>query len=223
MLYNIICADPPWSFSDTLSMSQIKRGAGANYNLMSTNDIVNISIHNVIAKDAILALWVPSSLLIDGLRVMQAWGFTQKQMWIWVKIKNNPLEKIINILKKSKKIYDCISQYTQTYWFDDLLSFGMGRIGRNVHEVVLIGTKGDILNRVKNKSERTVFFDKITKHSAKPDLLQDKLDRIFPDADLNRLELFGRRLKNNWTVIGNQSPSSLGEDINYSLKRIKDI
>ena len=223
MLYNIICADPPWSFSDTLSMSQIKRGAGANYNLMSTNDIVNISIHNVIAKDAILALWVPSSLLIDGLRVMQAWGFTQKQMWIWVKIKNNPLEKIINILKKSKKIYDCISQYTQTYWFDDLLSFGMGRIGRNVHEVVLIGTKGYILNRVKNKSERTVFFDKITKHSAKPDLLQDKLDRIFPDADLNRLELFGRRLKNNWTVIGNQSPSSLGEDINYSLKRIKDI
>jgi len=154
---------------------------------------------------------------------MQAWGFTQKQMWIWVKIKNNPLEKIINILKKSKTIDDCISQYTQTYWFDDLLSFGMGRIGRNVHEVVLIGTKGDILNRVKNKSERTVFFDKITKHSAKPDLLQDKLDRIFPDADLNRLELFGRRLKNNWTVIGNQSPSSLGEDINYSLKRIKDI
>jgi len=59
MLYNIICADPPWSFSDTLSMSQIKRGAGANYNLMSTNDIVNISIHNVIAKNARLALLVP--------------------------------------------------------------------------------------------------------------------------------------------------------------------
>lgn len=228
--FSIIVADPPWGgFKDKLSMSNTKRGAAANYNLMTTAQIENIPISDIVENDAILALWVPSALLADGLSVMNNWSFKEKQLWVWVKTKKNPLDKLVkNAIKTLHKennsiqdIKNAIYNATNNYWFDQLLSFGMGKISRNVHEIVLIGTRGKINSRILDKTQRGVFFHQATRHSVKPELLQDKLDLIFPDPSLNRLEIFGRRLRENWTVIGNQSPSSLGEDIYYSINKLK--
>lgn len=209
--FSIIVADPPYSFSDSLKQSSVKRGASDNYSTMSINDIINMDVKSITdPSGAILALWVPSSLISEGIQIMNAWGFKLKQSWVWVKIKKDPFKKI----RKSK-------DFDKINW-DDFLSFGMGRLGRNVHEIALIGTKGKIYNHLKNKSQRTVFFYENTKHSKKPELLQDKLDIMF-DSNLNRLEIFGRRLRDNWHVIGNESPSSLGIDIYSSIEELKKI
>jgi len=157
--FSVIVVDPPYCFSDKLQHSDVKRGALANYNTMTISDIQALPVKKACHPDgAVLCLWVPSSLLQEGLDTMKAWGFKHKQTWIWVKIKNDPFVK----LKKQKKIdWDSID-------WNDFLSFGMGNLGRNVHEIVLVGTCGKIISKIKNRSQRTVFFYKNTKHSKKP-------------------------------------------------------
>lgn len=203
--FSVIVVDPPWGgFSDKLTMSSTKRGAAANYPTMTTEQLCSLPVKNIADPNGcVLALWVIGSMLEDGLRVMKSWGFSQKQNWIWVKLKKDPFQHLQN-----KKPIN----------WDDFLSFGMGRLGRNVHEMVLIGTLGKVYKNLKNKSQRTVFFSQNEKHSKKPEILQDKLEIMFPNA--NYLELFGRRLRNNWTVIGNQSPLTMGENIELSINNL---
>lgn len=213
MKFDVIVADPPWGgWKDNLKMSAVKRGAQSNYHTMTLQEIKDVPVKDFISDDgAVLALWVPSSILQSGLDVMKVWGFELKQTWIWIKIKQDPFKE----MKEFKKI-----DWNQINW-DNFLSFGMGRLGRNVHEVVLVGTCGKIYKKLTNKSQRTVFFAINTKHSKKPELLQDKLDLMFSEEDIKKLELFGRRLRDGWVVIGNENPSTMGEDINISLAKLK--
>src|ERR1700722_15379032 len=95
--FNVIIADCPWLFSDKLKMSDVARGAAANYPTMTISDIKQLPVKDLIdPAGAILALWVPSSLLQEGLDVMKAWGFDLKQSWIWIKTKKEPFNKIKN-------------------------------------------------------------------------------------------------------------------------------
>ena len=195
--FQTIIADPPWNFSDSLTMSKVKRGAKANYKTLKNSDIISLPIKDIAAKNSILALWVPSSLLQEGLDTMKSWGFTQKQTVIWVKTK-----------KKADKIVDC-------------LSFGMGRLFRNCHEICLIGTRGSPYKNLKNKSQRTVHFASNLKHSQKPEALQDMLELMFRGK--NKLELFARRERAGWFCYGNECPNSMGQDIRESLKILAEL
>ena len=202
MKFQIIVADPPWgAFKDSLKMNDIKRGASDNYNTLTTKQISNLLIKDITDPNgALLALWIPSSLLQDGLDVMKLWGFNHKQTYVWVKIKKN-------ILLSSKP--------------NQLLSFGMGRLMRQTHELCLIGINNkNIYKLLKNKSQRSVCFAQNTKHSTKPEDLQDSLDEMFPDC--SKIELFSRRQRPNWICIGNESPTTVGEDINVSVNSLKD-
>ncbi len=69
-------------FFDRLKMSDVARGAEANYNTMTISEIKQMPVNKIAEDGAILALWVPSSLLQEGLDVMNAWGFKQKQTYI---------------------------------------------------------------------------------------------------------------------------------------------
>jgi N6-adenosine-specific RNA methylase IME4 len=99
----------------------------------------------------------------------------------------------------------------------------MGRLFRQTHELVLIGVRGKIYNHLENKSQRSVHFYPATKHSVKPELLQDMLENMFP-ADTNLcLELFARRDRKNWICAGNENKSTFGEDIRDSITRLKNM
>ena len=202
MKASIISCDPPWDFTDQLKHSSTKRGAKSNYNTMSIEDIKNLDIPSICEKDCILALWCPSSLLSEGLDVMKAWGFSFKQTVIWVKTKKNPEKQEITNYKDLEKI----------------LGFGMGRVFRNTHEIVLIGTKGKVGKKILNKSLRTVFFHPSTKHSQKPEIFQDMLEKLM---DGNKIEIFARRDRENWICLGNECPSTMGEDIKDSLIKLQ--
>ena len=101
MKFDLIVSDPPWHFSDSLKMSKTKRGAAANYSLLKNNDIINLDVKSIASENSILVLWVPSSLLKEGIETMENWGFTLKQTHVWVKIKKNPLINLINSFKMS--------------------------------------------------------------------------------------------------------------------------
>jgi len=226
--FQVIVADCPWSFKDSLKMSEVKRGAKANYNTMSICDIKQLPIKDLIdPKGSILALWVPSSLLQQGLDTMKAWGFTHKQTYVWVKTKKDPFVELTRFFSKQltkdakdlsrfdiiKKYIAAASQFKQR----TMLAFGMGRLFRQTHEICLIGTSNNkIYKALANKSQRSVSFAPNLRHSAKPEHLQDSLEIMFPKGD--KLELFARRHRPGWTCLGNEICN--GEDIRVSLSKL---
>jgi site-specific DNA-methyltransferase (adenine-specific) len=86
--YNIILADPPWSYQD-----QGCQGTMANhYKGMSIKDICDLPIPEIAAKDCILFLWATYPMLKEALMVMEKWGFTYKTIaFQWLKL--NPKSK----------------------------------------------------------------------------------------------------------------------------------
>lgn len=224
--FRVIVADPAWPFADTLSMSDVKRGAEANYHTMSMQDIKNLKVKELADPNGcILALWVPSSLLQDGLDTMKAWGFDQKQTYIWVKTKKNPLDSLNKPLKKSifaagwfkNTISQALEKGLRAFNMNETLAFFMGRLFRQTHEICLIGTNNNkIYKSLKNKSQRSVSFGENLKHSAKPEHLQDSLELMFPSCDM--LEMFARRKKPNWVCIGDEVCD--GEDITKSIDNL---
>jgi N6-adenosine-specific RNA methylase IME4 len=208
-MFEVICADPPWKFDDKLDRmkSNIKRGAEAQYSghVMSVNDIKKLDqfikpLSN--SSNAVLALWVPSSMLQDGLAVIDAWGFKFKQTYVWVKLKKNFLKE------------DDANKATRV---------GMGRIFRQSHELCLIGTLGKPSMMLKDHSKRSVLFEQMTefdlniRHSQKPEGLQDALEEMYPEA--KKLELFARRARPNWICLGNELS---GLDVQIELQSIVD-
>lgn len=208
-------------------MSKTKRGASANYETLSIEDLKNLNVKEICEDDAILALWVPSSLLSDGLEIMKAWGFRQTQTHIWVKTKKDPLNflwrELVQVFKSAPKkgFYQLGKDILSKFSLDNLLAFGMGRLFRQTHELALIGVRGKIYNHLENKSQRSVHFFPATKHSVKPEALQDMLEKMFPKTECNKLELFARRQKRGWFCIGNEVLMSRGEDIRKSLSKLK--
>jgi N6-adenosine-specific RNA methylase IME4 len=223
--YQIICADCPWAFSDKLKMDDVKRGAEANYNTMTISQIKALPVNSIADSDgALLALWVPSSILQDGLDVMSAWGFTHKQTYIWVKTKKFPLSSLWKQFKKIKLSEHSAKSYlkevSNLVKADDLngtLAFGLGRLFRQTHEICLIGINNNgIYKKLSNKAQRSVSFGFNLKHSAKPEHLQNSLEIMFPGS--KKLEMFARRHRNDWTCIGNEVCN--GEDITVSLAKL---
>lgn len=233
--FQVIAADPPWSFGDKLTMSDVARGASSNYDVMSIEDIKKLPIKDFADPNgSILALWVPSSLLQEGMDTMKAWGFTHKQTYVWVKTKKDPFKKIRDIFLDLWKIHDpfkdkvtprkfiqnmkkAIQAITDAALLKDTLAFGMGRLFRQTHEFCLIGINNKkIYKYLENKSQRSVSFAENLKHSAKPEDLQDSLDIMFPKG--KKLELFARRVRPDWTCLGNEVCN--GEDIRVSLAKL---
>lgn len=226
--FSVIVCDPPWAFSDKLRQNAVKRGAADQYGVLKDSDIVNLPVLDIVADDAVLALWVPSSKMEVGLRAMASWGFKQKQTWVWVKVKANPFKHVFREIKSNiscdgdttegrRTDLNIIQNCLMSVNLNDSLAFGMGRTFRQTHEICLIGTRGKINSKLKNRSQRSVYFWPITKHSEKPDGLQDMLDKMF---DGRKLEMFARRVRPEWECVGLECPSS-GEDIKESLKRLR--
>jgi N6-adenosine-specific RNA methylase IME4 len=234
--FRVIVADPPWSFKDSLKMSDVKRGAQANYDTMTISDIQQLPIKQFASpQGSLLALWVPSSLLQEGLDAMKSWGFAHKQTYVWVKTKKEPLKEFKKLLVLASKLMHDLESATikkssfltivkaacvvsmRKFPLESVLAFGMGRLFRQTHEICLIGTNNNqIYKELANKSQRSVSFATNLKHSAKPEHLQDSLDIMFPKG--NKLELFARRHRPGWVCLGNEICN--GEDIRVSLSKL---
>jgi N6-adenosine-specific RNA methylase IME4 len=233
MKYDVIVADPPWSFSDPLKMSEVARGAKANYDTMTISDIQGLDVKSLCAPDgAVLCLWVPSSLLQEGLDTMKAWGFKHKQTYIWVKTKKQPFQRVESLYKTAIKVANkinnnpvvTIKDYLKllhstigTISSSSLLAFGMGRLFRQTHEICLVGiSSNQVYKKLRNKSRRSVSFGENLKHSSKPEHLQNSLEIMFPQSQ--KLEMFARRVRSDWTCLGNEID---GKDIRDALADLK--
>jgi len=225
MRFDLIVADPPFQFNDSLTMSDVKRSSFSQYEVLKIKDIIALDVKSLAADNAVLALWVPSSMLADGLEAMDNWGFQQKQTWIWVKTKIDPLYSLIKTFRKGIYNYNKLSfkdtikmvqEVVEDFDLNSVLNFNMGRNFRQTHELCLIGTRGKVSKMLKNKSQRSVFIGPaLSKHSEKPEELQDRLEKMYPGV--KSLELFARRQRSGWECVGLDLN---GEDVRDSIVRL---
>ncbi|MEE8494404.1 MAG: MT-A70 family methyltransferase, partial [Nitrospirales bacterium] len=78
----VIYADPPWAFDN----SGFEQSAESQYPTMTTDELCNhCDIAELVGEQGVLFLWVPNSMIGDGLKVCEAWGLEYKTNRTWIK------------------------------------------------------------------------------------------------------------------------------------------
>ena len=150
--YNIIYADPAWTFKTYSEKGKEKKSAENHYHCMNIQDIYDLPVKDIAEDDCVLMLWVTYPLLKEGLRTIEEWGFTYKTCgFSWV---------------KKNKIADSF------FW-------GLGYWTRSNNEICLLATKGKP-SRV-SKSVHQIIYEPIGKHSKKPVVVRDKIVELCGD------------------------------------------
>ncbi len=94
--FRIIYADPPWDYSDRRDPKS-KDYREFYYPSMSIDEICELKIgknkkrfiKDIPTKNAVLFLWVTTTILEDSFKVVNAWGFKYKTTFIWDKVRHN--------------------------------------------------------------------------------------------------------------------------------------
>ena len=82
--YNIIYADPAWTF--TFWSNKAQRKVSDHYDLMSAEDIYKMPVNEIADDNCILFIWVTYPNLLEGLETIKRWGFTYKTCgFSWIK------------------------------------------------------------------------------------------------------------------------------------------
>jgi N6-adenosine-specific RNA methylase IME4 len=177
--YNIIYADPPWSYSDKRATpgKNNPHGAGGaekHYKTMATQDICNLPIKDIADENCMLFMWTTSPMMFEAEKVIKAWGFDYKTFgFVWVKMTND----------MSKVRGDGIGNYTI----------------QNA-EYCLIGLKGKYW---RNKTGvKQILLAPKQEHSKKPNEARTRIVDLC--GDLPRIELFARQHADGWDCFGNE-------------------
>lgn len=78
--YGTVYADPPWRYD------QSPRGAAAHhYPTMTVDELAALPVGRLAAPDSHIHLWATHSFYAEALRLMAAWGFEYRSLFVWVK------------------------------------------------------------------------------------------------------------------------------------------
>jgi N6-adenosine-specific RNA methylase IME4 len=86
-------------------------------------------------------------------------------------------------------------------WLKDRI--GTGYWNRNQHELLLVGTRGDIPAPAPGEQYTSVLSAPAGEHSAKPPAFAEMIEELFPS--LPALEMFARAPRLGWEVWGNEA------------------
>lgn len=84
--YEIIYADPPWSYKNFQGKGKAYGDVTAHYSTMSIDQLCDLPVQSLTADNCILFLWATFPNLKEALDVIKAWGFIYKTVgFVWVK------------------------------------------------------------------------------------------------------------------------------------------
>lgn len=181
--YNIVYADPPYSFGDRM----LSKGHGGyfyslddkHYTPMEYKDICNLSIslRSHLDNDCILFMWSTDAHLKEAIGIMEAWGFEYVTVaFYWLKKETSG---------------------------KDVCFFG--RWTMKSMEICLLGKRGKPQREAKNV--RQLVRATRREHSRKPDEVRERIVELM--GDLPRIELFARRKVEGWDCWGNEVESDI--------------
>ena len=171
--FGTILADPPWRFSNRTGKMAPEHRRLARYSTMTNEAIMALPIEELALPKSHLYLWVPNALILEGLEVMKRWGFTYKTNLVWFKTRKDGGPD----------------------------GRGVGFYFRNVTELVLFGTRGNLRTLAPGRRQVNMVSSQKREHSRKPDELYDVIERCSPGPFL---ELFARHERNGWAQWGNE-------------------
>lgn len=95
----------------------------------------------------------------------------------------------------------------------DKVKVGMGFWWRGQHEILMVGTRGNVSPPPQPLRKPSVIRCPRGRHSAKPEQVRDWIAEWYPDVP--KLEIFSRLKRPGWEVFGNQVEYDLlsGEDL----------
>ena len=166
-----------------------KRGADYKYDTMNIEDITSLPIYELAEDNSVLFLWCTAPLLNKGIETVYKWGFNYKTIaFTWVKLNKNG-----SVFK------------------------GLGHYTRSNAEFVLLGVRGKGLEVI-DKSVSQIIQEQRSYHSVKPGRIKNEIDRLYPDPNYKRIELFARKGANtieyaHWNFTGLEYNGAYIEDI----------
>jgi len=90
---------------------------------------------------------------------------------------------------------------TSFVWIKDKI--GMGYYCRAQHEILLVAKKGELpMPETKNRFSSVISAPR-TKHSEKPELVYEIIEKMYPEY--KKIELFSRKKREGWSAWGNQA------------------
>jgi N6-adenosine-specific RNA methylase IME4 len=170
--FSTILADPPWQFQNRTGKVAPEHKRLARYPTLSLQEIKDLPVEAIAEERAHLYLWVPNALILEGLKVMECWGFTYKTQIIWYKIRKDGGPD----------------------------GRGVGFYFRNVTEVLLFGVRGKNVRTLKpGRTQPNIISTRKREHSRKPD---EQFDIIEACSWGPFIELFARGGKKDWYAWG---------------------
>ncbi len=200
MIYDLIYADPPWQYGNTVS-----NGAANNhYSTMSMADLKRLPVWQLAAENSVLAMWYTGTHNREAVELAEAWGFRVRTMkgFTWVKLNQNAGGRFDKALAEGALVD-----------FTDLLEMldaetrmNGGNYTRSNTEDVLIATRGSGRERA-SASVKQVVHSCLGEHSEKPWAVRHRLEQLY--GDVSRIELFAREEWPGWDRWGNECNSSV--------------
>jgi N6-adenosine-specific RNA methylase IME4 len=180
--FHTVLADPPWQFLNRTGKIAPEHRRLARYSTLTTEQIGALPVKAITVEPAHLYLWVPNALLPDGLRVMQAWGFTYKSNIIWHKVRKDGGSD----------------------------GRGVGFYFRNVTELLLFGVRGkNARTEAPARSRVNYLSSRKREHSRKPDEQYELIENCSRGP---YIELFARGTRRGWTYWGDQATGDYAPD-----------
>ena len=168
--YSTILADPPWQFQNRTGKMAPEHKRLLRYPTMELKEIMELPIPKLAAARSHLYLWVPNALLQEGLKVMEAWGFTYKTNIVWYKIRKDGGPD----------------------------GRGVGFYFRNVTELLLFGLRGSMRTLQPGRTQVNLVSTRKREHSRKPDEIYDLIEQCSPGPYLELFARFGREGWDQW-------------------------
>lgn len=168
--FSTILADPPWQFQNRTGKVAPEHRRLLRYPTMELKEIIELPVARLAAAQSHLYLWVPNALLQEGLRVMEAWGFTYKSNLVWHKIRKDGGPD----------------------------GRGVGFYFRNVTELVLFGVRGSMRTLPPGRRQVNILATRKREHSRKPDEIYDIIESCSPGPYLEVFARFRRAGWKQW-------------------------
>lgn len=180
--FHTVLADPPWQFTNRTGKVAPEHRRLSRYETMTTDEICNLPVGELVHLPAHLYLWVPNAMLPEGLKVLAAWGFEYKSNIVWHKVRKDGGPD----------------------------GRGVGFYFRNVTELLLFGVRGKNARTLPPGRRQVNFIaSRKREHSRKPD---EQYELIESCSRGPYLELFARGTRPGWTYWGKQANESYRPD-----------
>ena len=206
---NIIYADPPWTYQQTVKNGALKRKNGTLiYPSMPIKELCSLGpeIERISKPDAALFLWATMPLIAEALALIKSWGFKYKTCFVtWVKTTKDGSKPAFGVgyYTRSNAELCLVATKGKIASYKRLLPDETARGASSMSSVVHEATTQARVNflTLLDDSSTPVVMTPRREHSRKPEIVREMITTLL--GDLPRVELFARETFPGWTVMGN--------------------